>query len=246
MHSMSAGAPLWKESLVRLSHEELVTMVLQPRGRTAALGTRVLTHVGGLRGLARAGPRALAEVPGVGHARAMRMLCALELGSRVHVGVAHREVLHGAEDVARMMAPRLGGLDHEQMWVLSLDGAGTLRGLREVARGGRHGLVVTAREIMTLAVSDAASATVLVHNHPSGRVDPSPEDIAMTQAVAEAAEIVGIPLLDHVIVAAGGAWTSLLEDGHLDPAQIDRARTLGAAERRTGGGRSSSGMRRSG
>lgn len=225
--------PLWVESLRRMSDEELVTLVLNPRGKTTALGARLLERFGGLAGLARAGPAALAQVHGIGEARVMRILSALELGQRVHVGVAHREVVHGAEDVAQMMAPRLGGLDHEQMWVVSLDGAGCLRGMREVARGGRHGLVVTAREIMTLAVADAASAIVLVHNHPSGRVDPSPEDITMTQAVAEAAEVVGVPLLDHVIVAAGGRWTSLLEEGYLDREAVEQAGALGARGHRS-------------
>jgi len=208
-------------------------LVLNPRGKRPVLGTRLLETFGGLSGLAQAGPAALAQVHGIGEARVIRLLSALELGKRVHIGVAHRDVVHGAEDVAQMMAPRLGGLDHEQMWVVSLDGAGCLRGMREVARGGRHGLVVTAREIMSLTVADAASAFVLVHNHPSGRVEPSPEDIAMTQSVAEAAEVVGVPLLDHVIVGAGGSWTSLLEEGYLDREAVTRAGEVGASSHRS-------------
>jgi DNA repair protein RadC len=153
----------------------------------------------------------------------LRLLSALELGQRVHVGVAQRDVVQGAEDVAEMMAPRLGGLQHEQMWVVSLNGTGGLNGLREVARGGRHGLVVTAREILALALADAAAGFVLVHNHPSGRADPSPEDITMTQAVAEAAEVVGVPLLDHVIIGAGGGHCSLLEEGYIDREAIHHA-----------------------
>jgi DNA repair protein RadC len=74
---------------------------------------------------------------------------------------------------------------------------------------------VTAREILRCALGDAASAIVLAHNHPSGDPTPSDEDAAMTRAVARAAEVVGVPVLDHVVVTASGEYVSLLERGLL-------------------------------
>jgi DNA repair protein RadC len=79
-----------------------------------------------------------------------------------------------------------------------------------------HGCALTPRDVLGPALRDAASAIVVIHNHPSGDPEPSPEDIAMTRAVAAACDVVGVPLLDHVVVAKGGA-TSLLERGALDP-----------------------------
>jgi len=117
--------------------------------------------------------------------------------------------------VAEYLAPRADSPDVEQLWVLSLDGRNGLRGLRCVARGGRHGCAVTAREILCCALGDAASAIVLAHNHPSGDPTPSDEDVAMTRAVARAGDVVGIPVLDHVIVTASGRYASLLDQGLL-------------------------------
>jgi DNA repair protein RadC len=117
--------------------------------------------------------------------------------------------------VAAAFAPRIGQLEHEQMWVVSLDGRSRLRGMRCVAQGGEHGCTVTARDILRVAMADAALGIVLVHNHPSGEPSPSNEDVSMTRAVAKAAEIVGTPLLDHVIVTSSGAYASLLDLGLL-------------------------------
>jgi DNA repair protein RadC len=74
---------------------------------------------------------------------------------------------------------------------------------------------VTARDILRTVLGHGATGFLLVHNHPSGEPRPSAEDYAMTKAVARAAEVVGIPLVDHVIVTANGDWASLLEAGAL-------------------------------
>lgn len=203
------------EGVGALSDDELLGLVLAPRGRSG-LARRLLDHVGGLRGLLRAGPARLAEVKGVGEARALRLLATVELGRRLHRSAsAPRLAVRSADDVTAIFQARLEGLDHEEMWVLSVDGRSQIRGCRCAARGGRHGLVVSAREILSLALADAASAFILVHNHPSGSPEPSPEDVAMTRAVVRAASVVGVPLLDHVVIGAGAA-TSMLEAGLLE------------------------------
>ena len=74
---------------------------------------------------------------------------------------------------------------------------------------------MTAREILSAALADAASAMLLVHNHPSGAPEPSAADVRMTESVAAAAEVVGVPLLDHVVVTAAGDYCSMLEAGLL-------------------------------
>ncbi|HVY47879.1 MAG TPA: JAB domain-containing protein, partial [Minicystis sp.] len=123
--------------------------------------------------------------------------------------------LKSSDEVAAYAKARLGPLDHEQMWVFALDGRNGLRAVRRVAEGGLHGCSVAARDILRAALQDAASALVLVHNHPSGDPAPSVEDVAMTRIVESAAACVGTPLVDHVIVTSDGRHSSMLDLGLL-------------------------------
>ena len=114
--------------------------------------------------------------------------------------------------------PRLATLDHEELWLLAVDGQHGLRAARRVASGGLHGLHVSARDPLRIALREGASAFVLVHNHPSGDPAPSQEDIAFTRTVERAARVIGIPLLDHVVIARRRA-TSMLEVGLFEQGQ---------------------------
>ena len=112
---------------------------------------------------------------------------------------------------------RLGGLVHEVMLAAALDGRNNFVGEAELAQGGAHGIAITARDIFRPLVRMGASAFVLIHNHPSGSPTPSSEDISMSLAVAAVGDILGIPLVDHVIVAGrGGGHSSLRDLGLLD------------------------------
>jgi len=121
-----------------------------------------------------------------------------------------------AASVAAFYAERLGSLDHEVVIAVAIDGQHRALGEFEVARGGRHGAALTAADVFRPAIRAAASALILVHNHPSGDPSPSSEDIHLTKAIRNAGIVVGIPLLDHIIVAArGGGYISLCEHGTL-------------------------------
>ena len=99
---------------------------------------------------------------------------------------------------------------------MALDGRSNVRGVRQLARGGRHGLVISPKEVLSAALCEAATAFFLVHNHPSGHPKPSREDLRMTHEVVTAAEVVGVPLCDHVIVTASvDAYYSMFEEGVL-------------------------------
>jgi DNA repair protein RadC len=201
-----------------LGDGELLAIVLgtgRPSEPVSVLSETLLAKCGGLAGLARLGPSGLAEHTGVGLAKALRLCAGIELGHRVDgLRAAPRTSLASSSEVFKYMAPRVACLEHEELWVLALDGRNGVRGARRVAQGGLHGCSVSARDILRAALSDAASAIVLVHNHPSGDPTPSPEDVAMTRVVAEAAEIVGMPLVDHVVIAGRG-HTSMLDLGFL-------------------------------
>ncbi len=115
---------------------------------------------------------------------------------------------------------------HEQTWSLLLDGQNRLIGAVMLAEGGLHGCALRPSDIMRPALLAAASGFVLIHNHPSGDPTPSLADIELTREVANAAELLGVFLLDHVIVTRGGRASSL-RDLELFPAA--GARSFGGA-----------------
>jgi DNA repair protein RadC len=193
-----------------LSDTELLALLLatgavgQPVGAVAA---DLLSEIGGVERLERVGPYRLAQQRGIGPVKATRLLAAIELGRRVTLRSLsdERQVVGSFEAVAAWAQPRLAGLDHEEVWLLCLDGKNALRSARRIAQGGLHGCALRPADVLRPALEDAASGIVLVHNHPSGDPSPSLADIEMTRALVEACEILGLYLLDHVIVARSGA-----------------------------------------
>jgi DNA repair protein RadC len=216
-----------------LADVELLSLLLGTgsAGESVALSAAALLDgSGGLPGIARLGPHALAR-RGIGPAKATRIAAAVELGRRalLQLLAEERAVFDSFEQVARWARPRLGSLEHEEVWLLALDGKYGLKSARRIAQGGLHGCALLTRDVLSPALRDGASAIVLVHNHPSGDPTPSSEDIAMTRAVRAAGELVGVPLLDHVVVSRSGACSLLTSDGFdrtsaapASPASIER------------------------
>jgi DNA repair protein RadC len=201
-----------------LGDADLVAVLLGTGSVHAPVGVlaaALLEAAGGIEGLAQLSPARLADHGGVGAAKALRVAAAFELGRRAELARGGpRPRVATSDEVAAHMAPRLTHLDHEEMWLLALDGQNHVRASKRVAQGGLHGCSVSARDILRAGLVEAASAVVLVHNHPSGDPTPSVEDLAMTRMVVDAADIVGMPLLDHVILGRG-RHASLLDLGVL-------------------------------
>lgn len=199
-----------------LSDAELLALVLRTgvRGRDAlALARQLLRRAGGLPQLVNRGPLELTREPGIGRAKAASIVAALEIGARV----ASRRLTPGMavrspDDVFAHFHPRLRGERQECFVLLLLDGRRRL--IREVwvTRGTLTASLVHPREVFRSALREAAAALVLVHNHPSGDPAPSPEDRAITERLVRVGALVGIPVLDHVVVAERG-YHSLREDG---------------------------------
>ena len=193
--------------------ELLVAAVLDPTRAPASreIGARLLCDFGGVGGLSRATvPEIEAELTHPPRSRsgpaasAQRLGAAFELGRRAFTSTTPPIAITNSADVAAWAAPRLSALDHEELWLLALDGRSRVRAVRCVAKGGLHGMGVNAADPLRLALRAAASGFVLVHNHPSGDPTPSTEDVTFTRRVAAAAAVVGTPLLDHVVVARDG------------------------------------------
>lgn len=198
-----------------LSDAELLAIVIGTgsSGESVTItAASLLESAGGLEGLARLGPHGFAERRGLGPAKAARIAASLELGRRATLRTLgeQRPVLGCFDAVAAWARPRLATLEHEEVWLLALDGKSALKSARRIAQGGLHGCALTTRDVLGPALRDGASAILLVHNHPSGDPRPSPEDLQMTRTLAKACDLVGVPLLDHVVVARDGA-SSLYE-----------------------------------
>jgi DNA repair protein RadC len=197
-----------------LGDAELVALVLGTGGGGASLANLAAVLVeehGGIAGLARAGVGELAQRKDIGSVKAVRLAAAIEMGRRAMLAAALEAMpcLPDRDAVVAWARPRLATLDHEELWVLLLDGRNGLRATRRVASGGIHGLHVSVRDVLRIALREAASAFILVHNHPSGDPTASSHDETFTRAMTEGAKLVGCPLLDHVIVARQRASSML-------------------------------------
>jgi len=118
------------------------------------------------------------------------------------------EKLETPTDVWRLAREYTRETDREHMLCFWLSTDLRVIGMQEVARGGAHGLGVTPRDILRGAIVGGAVAIVLAHNHPSGNPKPSKEDLHMTKLVADACDVVGISLLDHIVVTERDGWRS--------------------------------------
>lgn len=189
----------------------LATVVSGGRDRALEAASAFLARFEGAGGLALASAKEIEEaIAQAGHpaksaaAAARAITAAIELGKRATLDNTPRTAMGDGRDVAAWARPRLGTLEHEELWMLALDGRSRLKVARCVARGGLHGLAVKAADPLRLAIRAGASGFVLVHNHPSGDPTPSEEDRVFTSKVAAAGAVCGVPLLDHVVVAREG------------------------------------------
>ena len=201
-----------------LRDEELVSVVLGtglPSVTAETLAARVMARAGSLRQLLIRTPTELAALPGVGDARAARLLACAEIGRRV-LGepLSRGRCYRSSRDVFRHYGPRLRDLRVEQFLIVLLDGKH--RVLREVlvSQGTLTSSPVHPREVFGPAMRHAAAAVVLLHNHPSGDPTPSADDLEVTRRLRDVGELVGIQVLDHVIVG-DGSFASLADRGLL-------------------------------
>jgi DNA repair protein RadC len=168
-----------------------------------------------LRRLGNASGSQLMAVPGIGEARAVAILAALELGRRAAEEVRHEDDrVTAPRDVYRRFELRLRDLRQEEFHVLLLNTQNAVMREGMVTRGILDASVVHPREVFAPALTEAAAAVILVHNHPSGDPTPSPADREVTRQLVEAGRVLGIPVRDHVIVG-NGRYASFLDLGHI-------------------------------
>ena len=198
---------LWQRGVDNIGDEELLAILLGTGVRdhpALAVAAELVKSAGGVAALARATPRELVLTTGIGTARAARVAAAFELGRRALASAAHRETLSRPDDVFRIIEPRIAGVKQELFFVLGVDIRNGLLDVVEVGRGSVHAVEVHPREVFRPLIRMAAAGGVVVHNHPSGDPTPSHEDVGLTRRLRAAGELIGIPIVDHVVVADGG------------------------------------------
>lgn len=199
-----------------LADSEIIALLLgsgSPQASALDLARQLLASVGSLNGLIGARPEAI-QRPGLGAAKAATLLAAVELGRRLARNqVPDREPLLHPGAIARYLLLAYGVPDQEVMGALYLDVRHRLLAVREAYRGTLSRAAVEPRALLKEGLLQGAAALVLFHTHPSGDPSPSAEDLTFTRRLAEAGELVGVRLLDHLVLGSTGAWVSLRERG---------------------------------
>jgi len=199
-----------------LSAGELVALIWNNGGRAGSaldLAHGVLAEAGGLSELARADVSELVSAPGVGPARAAQLVAAFELGRRSLAQPGSlRWTIRSPADVAARLAPQLAPLEREELHVLLLNAKNGVQRQVLVYRGNVSAALVRVGELFHDAVRAHAAGLIVVHNHPSGDPEPSPDDIHLTAEAIAAGRLLDMAVLDHVIIAAGG-YVSLRDRG---------------------------------
>jgi DNA repair protein RadC len=196
---------LMKQGASTLSESELIAILL----RTGTVGANaidvareLLLRYQSLTALSRQGAKELAEVKGIGEAKALQLAAAFELGKRLAQESPARGKLDQPDLVYELLGPEMRMLSKESLRVVLLDTRLRLLRVEEIALGTISECLAHPREVFRPALIHSAFAVILAHNHPSGDPSPSAADIQMSRRMGEAAKVLQIRLLDHVIIGS--------------------------------------------
>ncbi|RME86633.1 MAG: JAB domain-containing protein [Anaerolineae bacterium] len=190
-----------------LSNAELLAILLRVgvAGENAVqVGQRLLQTFGGLTGLHRAPFAELRKQHGIGEAKAAQIKAAIELGRRLSLeSPIERPTIHSPADAAALVQYEMSALEQEHLRVLLLDTRNHVLDIVEVYRGSVNSSQVRVGEVFREAIRRNATAIIVVHNHPSGDPTPSPDDVAVTRAIIQAGQLLGVEVLDHIVIGQG-------------------------------------------
>lgn len=212
-----------RERLIRqgaqsLSNQELIAILLRTGTKQESvltLANRVLNYFEKLHELRHATIEEIVSVKGIGEAKAVQLLAAIELGRRLaQKQVDTRFTIRSPQDAATYLMPEMSSLQQEHFVVLFLNVKNQVLHKQTIFIGSLNSSIVHPREIFREAVKRSAASIICAHNHPSGNATPSPEDIEVTKRLQEAGYIIGIELVDHVIIG-DHQFISLKEKGYM-------------------------------
>jgi DNA repair protein RadC len=191
-----------------LSDSELIAILLRTgvQGANAIdVARQLLAHAGSLGGIARCSVQEMAKIKGIGPAKAVQLAAAFGLGARLARETISETKLDEPRVIYELLAPRMRALNRESLQVVLLDTRYHLIRVEEVSLGSLNESVAHPREIFRPALIYCAFGVIVAHNHPSGDPTPSEADRLLTRRLKDAAELLRITLLDHIVVGAPGA-----------------------------------------
>jgi DNA repair protein RadC len=195
-----------------LSDAELIAILIGSGSRNESaveLSKRILASVdNNLNNLGKLSITKLTEFKGIGEAKAISIIAAMELGRRRRSEeTLELKKITSSKEVFNIMQPIIGELSHEEFWIIYLNNANKIIHKAQLSKGGITGTVVDNRMIFKLAFEQNATGIILVHNHPSGKLVPSDADISITKQLKVAGKQLSIPVQDHIIIAENGHYS---------------------------------------
>lgn len=208
---------LLNKGCAALSDAELIAILLGSGSRKHSalhLAREILSSADNNLGqLGRMGVQELTQFEGIGTAKALCIVSALELGKRrTRSQAPERTLIKSSTDVFNLMQPILGDLPHEEFWVLFLNASNKVVKKHCISRGGMTGTLADQRIIFREGLLHKATSIILCHNHPSGAINPSDADRGLTRKVADAGVLMDIKVLDHLIITEH-AYYSFTDEG---------------------------------
>ena len=202
-----------------LSDAELIAILIgtgTAKITAVELARQVLQHVNNdLHSLARLTVKDLMKIKGIGEAKAITIVAALELGRRrKELEPEAKPKIASSKDAFELLRGDLMDLPKEEFWVLLLNRANRVIAKRRISEGGVSGTVADPKIIFKLALEELASGVIVAHNHPSGNLSASQQDIDLTRKLKEGGKLLEIQLLDHIIVA-GTRYYSFADNGQV-------------------------------
>jgi DNA repair protein RadC len=202
-----------------LSDSELIAILLRTGTKkitAVELARQLLVKVeNNLNKLGKLSVSDLMKLKGIGEAKAITLVAALELGKRRKLAEnPDNTAIKCSKDIFEIFHALLSDLPHEEFWVLMLNRSNRIIEKVKISQGGVAGTVIDKKLILRIALENLASSIVLCHNHPSGNLNPSQSDIEITNHINDAAKLMDIKMLDHIIIADKG-YFSFLDEGLL-------------------------------
>lgn len=200
-----------------MSIAELIAILIGSGNRNESaldLAKRILSSVDhDLSALAKMSHDDLCNFKGIGHAKAISIAAALELGKRRRESqIKLKEVISSSQTAFELIAPHLLDLPHEEFWIILLNRANRMIEIKNVSKGGVSGTVADAKLIFKAALGKLASSIILFHNHPSGNLKPSKADLQLTDKLVKGGKNLDIAVLDHLIIG-NNSYFSFADEG---------------------------------
>jgi DNA repair protein RadC len=197
---------LLKKGISSLSDAEIIAILLGSGTRNESavdLSKKVLKNANNnLNELGKLGIPDLTKIKGIGEAKAITIMAALELGRRRKMSeIINKKKITCSNDVFELFQPVIGDLPHEEFWILLLNRSNGIIEKFKISQGGVAGTVIDIKIILKNAIEKLASSIILCHNHPSGNKNPSSADDSITQKLKTGADLVDISVLDHIVIA---------------------------------------------